>query len=108
MTSAVRFLDEASAELEAASQWYEKRRLGLGTSLLDAVDDTIEAVAAWPGAGALVQEVGADLEVRRARIRRFPYHLAYLVPDEVVYVLAVAHDRRRPAYWRTRLRGADE
>ncbi|MEJ7764794.1 MAG: type II toxin-antitoxin system RelE/ParE family toxin [Acidimicrobiales bacterium] len=103
MTRAVRFVDEASAELEAATQWYEDRRLGMGTSLLAAVEDTVKAIAAWPGAGALVEEVGVDLEVRRARIRRFPYHLAYLVTDEGVYVLAVAHDRRRPAFWRKRL-----
>ena len=108
MTRAVRFVDEASAELEAASQWYEQRRLGLGTSLLAAVEDTVGAIATWPSAGARVEEVGADLEVRRARIRRFPYHLAYLVTNEVVYVLAVAHDRRRPAFWRARLGRADE
>jgi plasmid stabilization system protein ParE len=103
VTSAVRFLEEASVELEAASEWYEQRRNGLGMTFLAAVETAVEVVAAWPKTGAPIEEVGADLDVRRARVHGFPYHLAYLVTDDVVYVLAVAHDRRRPGFWRTRL-----
>lgn len=29
-------------------------------------------------------------------------HVAYLVIDEVIVVLAIAHDHRRPNYWRGR------
>ena len=65
-------------------------------------------VADWPGTGAAIEEVGDDLAVRRARVQNFPYHLVYLVTDDVVYVLAVAHDRRRPRYWRARFGGATE
>lgn len=44
-----------------------------------------------------------SLDVRRMPVARFPYYLAYLVIDDGVRVLAIAHDRRRPAYWKGRL-----
>lgn len=34
--------------------------------------------------------------------RQFPYTLHYRVVDEVVDILAVAHQKRRPGYWRQR------
>jgi hypothetical protein len=38
------------------------------------------------------------------RLRRFPYILYYhVVDDSLALVLAVAHARRRPGYWRRRL-----
>jgi plasmid stabilization system protein ParE len=52
-----------------------------------------------PQAAPLVEGVSDELWVRRVSIRRFPYFVAYLVVDEAVVVLAVAHERRRPRYW---------
>jgi toxin ParE1/3/4 len=34
---------------------------------------------------------------------RFPYAVVYSLIDDAVYVLAVAHSRRRPFYWQDRL-----
>ena len=36
--------------------------------------------------------------LRRANFRKFPYHLLYQVDDDVIYLLAVRHDKRRPNY----------
>lgn len=102
MTLAVRFSAEAEAELELAAAWYQDRRVGLGEEFLDAVERTIDRVAEWPLAGRLIEDLPADLEVRRAPVDRFPYHLAYLIEADHLRVLAVAHDRRRPLYWAPR------
>lgn len=99
MTTRVLFLPEASAELEHAVRWYEDRHLGLGLAFLAAVDRAVESITAWPGTGAPVSGVADDLEIRRTRVGRFPYHVAYLVGRDNIHVLAVAHDRRRPGYW---------
>ncbi len=37
------------------------------------------------------------------RLHTFPFVLVYIVHDEKDFVVAVAHTRRRPGYWRTRL-----
>lgn len=39
---------------------------------------------------------------RRFILRRFPYSLVYQLIDEQPRLLAVAHDRRRTAYWALR------
>jgi len=99
----VRFAPEASAELEEAARWYEQRHTGLGLAFLAAVDLTVESVTRWPGVGGPIDGLPEDLVVRRVRIGRFPYHVAYLVTEDQIYVLAIAHDRRRPLYWSSRV-----
>lgn len=99
MTRPVRFLPEAAAELEDAARWYEERRAALGLALIAAVDQAVASLARWPDAGVLVDGLPSDLPVRRVPVARFPYYVAYLASPEVVHVLAVAHERRRPAYW---------
>jgi len=42
-------------------------------------------------------------EIRRCRVKRFPYAVIYFVHDDVIYVLAVMHLSRHPDYWRERL-----
>lgn len=102
MSYRVRFGPEAAAEIEDAVRWYEQRHAGLRLAFLAAVDGAIETIVRWPESGAPIPEAAADLLVRRARIHRFPYHLAYLVIEDEIRVLAVAHDRRRPGYWKAR------
>jgi toxin ParE1/3/4 len=40
--------------------------------------------------------------IRRLPLRRFPYSIVYYVRDSEVRILAVAHQRRRPGFWRGR------
>ena len=46
----------------------------------------------------------ADLPVRTMAVTRFPYHVVYLEVNDEIRILAVAHDRRKPGYWKTRLK----
>lgn len=103
MTQPPRFIPEAAAELEDAAGWYEQEGSGLGIAFLAAIDETIELVARWPDAGTPVSGLPADLPVRRVPIPRFPYFVAYLASANAVQILAVAHERRRPAYWSGRV-----
>ncbi len=34
----------------------------------------------------------------------FPYNIVYVIRGDVVFIIAIAHHRRQPGYWRTRLR----
>ena len=103
MSASVRFEHEADAEYRAAGRWYEEHRRGLGTEFFDAVDAALGQVVRLPRAGARVPRVPPDLPVRRAPVKRFPYHVIYLEAEDTIRVLAVAHDRRRPDYWKTRV-----
>jgi plasmid stabilization system protein ParE len=50
------------------------------------------------------QALGPKLDSRHRRLplRRFPYALIYRVDSDAVRIVAVAHRRRRPNYWRPR------
>ena len=103
MTKPARFEDEADAEYRAGGRWYEERVVGLGIEFFDAVDAALDQIARLPKAGTLVRRVPLDLQVRRAPVKRFPYHVVYLETSSTIRVLAIAHDRRRPGYWTSRL-----
>jgi plasmid stabilization system protein ParE len=90
--------EEADAEVNEAARYYEERGPGLGFSFLDAVEEAGEKVLANPEA---FQMVGR--EVRQKPLARFPYSLLYVVEADRIRVIAVAHQKRRPGYWRHRL-----
>jgi plasmid stabilization system protein ParE len=94
----VEFHPEAEAEMRATARWYEARSPGLGQSFLDAVDATTARIAANPGAFGFARP-----GIRRHLVRRFPFGILYQVEPDRVYVLAVAHSHRKPAYWMHRL-----
>jgi hypothetical protein len=100
----VQFENEADAEYRQAGRRYEGRRTGLGIEFFDAVDATIRKIVDFPRVGVLVPRVPRDLPVRRLAVTRFPYHVVYVETSEAFRILAIAHDRRKPGYWTSRLR----
>ena len=107
MTKPLRFENAAVLEAEEAVTWYEARALGLGSRLLAEIDRTVHRIARFPKAGSPVPRGPEVLDVRRAPVNRFPYHLVYPETPEFLWVIAVAHDRRRPKYWLPRTRAQE-
>ena len=99
MASQLRYEVEAERELDEAAQRYEEQRPGLGKRFLREVELTTKRICQFPGAGAPVKRVPADLATRQAPVKDFPYQVVYLSTAGVIRVLAIAHYRRRPGYW---------
>jgi toxin ParE1/3/4 len=93
---------EAEEELEAAWRWYEERRPGLGREFLDSIKEALLRLEG-PTVSLLVEGVPTDLGVRRLLVRRFPYSVVFVDLPTERRVLAIAHSRRRPGFWRKRL-----
>ena len=91
-----RFLPPAEEEMTEASFYYQTASSGLGQEFLDDLQRTIDALCERPKLGRLV---GRGL--RQVPFRRFPFLLIYAEEEEIV-VVAVAHQKRRPGYWRAR------
>ena len=103
MTKPARFDEDAAEELDAAARWYEAQRPGLGFELIGEVRGAAAQVSESPAAMSFARGVARRLSVRRCPVRRFPYELIFVeLPDEI-RIVAVAHYRRRPGYWRGRL-----
>jgi toxin ParE1/3/4 len=101
VTRPVVLRDQAELELGEAVLWYEARRAGLGLELLDEVHRGLEAIEeGFDGSPHL--DAGPLGITRRVFPERFPYAVIFVVAGETVEVLAFAHLRRRPGYWRGR------
>lgn len=92
--------EDAEEELAAAYAWYERQREGLGNDLMRAVDAAVAAIGSTPSLA--ISHVSDELGARRVQVRRYPYSVVYIVTDDEVRIIAFAHGRRRPAYWRDR------
>lgn len=96
--SVVRILVEAKQELEAAALYYEARQAGLGAALLTEVEKTFVRIQKLPRGTRVIRG-----ELRRSPVHRFPYSVLYRLDGAGILIVAVAHRRRRPGYWRDRL-----
>lgn len=91
--------EPASVELAEAVRWYEERRSGWGARLFDAVFRAFALIERHPESGSPRKGHHA---VRQLTVRGFPYVVTYRVRANDVYVVAVAHAKRRPGYWKNR------
>ena len=92
------FHPEAERELIEAAEYYERRVFGLGKRFADEIERTAKLLLERPAIGAEV-----DHALRRLRLVLFPFTLYYSVAPDVLRIEVVAHQRRRPGYWRKRL-----
>lgn len=101
MARSIRRHPEAEAELLAAAEWYDEAA-GLGPDLVAEVRAFSARIADAPESFPPDPEME---EVRRARLKQFPYWLVFTMQDEEIFIVAVAHVRREPGYWLKRVRG---
>ena len=97
-------LDEAEDELIEAQKWYETQRSGLGQEFRNAIDEAMERLLNAPLAASPIVNVPTSIGARRILVKRFPYSIVFIHHDEDLWVIAFAHHRRRPSYWRERLK----
>ena len=93
----IRFVDEARREFLDAISDYETARGGLGARFKDEADQSILWVAEHPELYRL--RAGA---YRRINLRVFPYYIPFVVREQTLWILAVAHGSRKPLYWISR------
>lgn len=89
----------AVEELIQAAEYYESRVEGLGERFLDGIDVAITDISSSPERWPFFLQ-----NTRKRQMNRFPYTIVYLVDSTRIYVLAVMHQRRRPGYWKRRLK----
>jgi toxin ParE1/3/4 len=90
--------DEAIEELDAAISYYENQKVGLGLDFLSEVEQALGKIQQNPNLGAVYRVA----ELRRYVIQRFPFLIFYAELEEFIWIVAIAHGKRRPDYWRQR------
>jgi toxin ParE1/3/4 len=89
------FNEEAQEEMEEASLWYEAKKAGLGEDFLAMVEKALAEISRSPKAFGFFQKT----EFRKRQTKKFPYLVIYKEREDHVWVVAVAHGKRKPGYW---------
>lgn len=90
----IQFAQVANDELNDACDWFNQQQVGLGDRFRHDVRDVVLLISKAP----LLFPVELE-DVRRYVMNRFSYTLRYVVRGEVIWILAVSHQHRRPDYW---------
>ncbi len=93
----------ASAEGYDAAEWYAEKDPELAERFADSLRQSVEVLCEWPEAGSQEPWVDRMPLVRSMRVKGFPYRIVYVIHSGSVVVVAYAHERRRPGYWKARL-----
>lgn len=93
----VAFHPEAAAELLAAVRWYRERSRRAALHFVAVIRTGVDFIADGPARCPFI-----DTRHRRWVLPTFPYSLIFREQDNAVQIVAVAHARRRPGYWRKR------
>ena len=93
---------EARTEMFDAAVYYDDCRVGLGTEFLDEVETIFSLIKTHPEIGLMMRRA-----CRRTLMIRFPYGVIYGKRENILYVVAIMHLKRKPGYWLDRLRGAN-
>jgi plasmid stabilization system protein ParE len=69
----------------------------IGMAFIAEFERTLGVLCDYPKLGPLWRGT-----IRRMPLRRFPYSVIYQVRGDEIRVVALAHQRRKPGYWRGR------
>ena len=94
----VRLHPEARAELREARRWYFERSPLSATAFAHVIDNAVSRIAEAPMRYPL-----AEHGTRKLVLQRFPFNIFYRPGESEIVIVAVAHHKRRPRYWRHRI-----
>ena len=94
----ITFHEEATEELYAAADYYDREDEGLGAEFLEATFSCTDNVASYPE-GYPIYKYGC----RRALLQRFPYAVVYWLGTAGIHVVSIMHTRRNPDFLFERL-----
>lgn len=91
------FHELAERELLDSRDFYDDLVPNLGKKFILEVEHIINRIKSNPFAFPVYFK-----NYRKALLRKFPYWIIYRLEEEKIYILAVAHQKRRPKYFLNR------
>jgi len=85
-----------------ASLFYEAASPGLGHRFLNDLQIVVDVLRENPGLGRMLTR-----GLRQTVLRRFPFSIIYVELPDAILIVAVAHQKQRPGYWRARMKGSE-
>ncbi|MBL7777794.1 MAG: type II toxin-antitoxin system RelE/ParE family toxin [Chitinophagales bacterium] len=97
MTYRIAFLPQVEQDVQDAYNWYELQLPGLGDDFLLSIDAAVNAIARNP-----LHYTIEFKNIRKAKARRFPFGIYFLIHQYTITVIAIIHLARHPKTWKTR------
>jgi hypothetical protein len=97
----VDFVAAAREEFLAEVEYYNKAQAGLGARFAEAIEKAAALALVFPDVGS-----PSFSGSRRVTVKDFPFSLIYKSSAHGIVIFAVAHQSRRPGYWRARVGNA--
>jgi plasmid stabilization system protein ParE len=96
MSLAVVLSPAADREFAEAAAWYE-RQANRGEAFVEGVQQALDRIGQMPELHAAVYR-----NIRRIRVRGFPYNVYYRILSDRIEIIAVFHHKRDPKSWQSR------
>lgn len=93
----IEFHPAALNEAIDSARYYEDRLPGLGADFRAELSRSLDLLNRNPDIGVII-----ETPYRRLLLDRFPFSVIYRTKGSTVLILAIAHQRRRPGYWKGR------
>ena len=96
---AYRFLEEADQEFQEHIGYFLSHSLMAAEKFVDEVGVAVHDIRRYPQVGSPISPI-----VRQRVLTGYKYSILYVDTPSEIIIVAVAPHRRRPGYWRRRLR----
>lgn len=101
-----RYHPAAERELDEAIEHDEAELPGRGVRLEEQVARVLLRLRRLPLSAPIWPNLDSAYEVRRAKVRRHPFLVVYMLHPDQLIILAVAHTKKKPGYWASRIDNA--
>ena len=92
------FNELAVREMNDAIAYYELQFSGLGAAFKEEIKNSITRIIKYTKAWPKVDE-----DIRKYSLHKYPYNVYYSFEKNHVYIIAIAHQHRKPNYWIDRI-----
>lgn len=87
------FSELAQSELEDARDYYNLEQEDLGERFKEHIKESVDTIAQFPTLYPKVTD-----ELHRVVVHKFPYSIFYVLLDETIIIVSIAHQHRKPFY----------
>jgi len=94
----IEFHPEAIRETREAIQWCRQRDENVASEFRALLKSAVELVSRFPESWSEYL-----VDARGFRFQKFPFVLVYIIRGERIIVVALAHSKGKPGFWRERL-----
>jgi len=89
-----KFNELAVMEMNDAIAYYELQYSGLGAAFKVEIKKAVNRIIKYPKAWPIVDE-----DIRKYILHKYPYNVYYSLEKDHLYIIAIAHQHRKPNYW---------